>query len=202
MRLPCGRASVPKRILAAIDPSTDDSETIKLNVKVVDHAAELSESIGARLYVLYAWRALGESLFWRAQMSTESLQNYIKDARRYANREIASLLARCNKRISPSNVHLVKGDPSEVISDFALQRRIDLIVMGTVGRTGLSGLVIGNTAEQVRRRVHCSVRTIPRDALRLPARANDRVLSQIPEPHYAATLSSSQEQTPSEAVIL
>ena len=35
--------------------------------------------------------------------------------------------------------------------------KIDLIVMGTVARTGIPGLIIGNTAESTLSQIHCSV---------------------------------------------
>lgn len=187
---------VPVRILAAVDPSTDDPDRMKLNVQVLDLAAELAESTGARLYVLYAWLALGESLFW-TQMPEDSLRKYIEDARRYAERKLANLLARCNNRISPSNVYLVKGDRDEVIADFASQRHIDLIVMGTVGRTGVSGLVIGNTAEKVLRRAHCGVLTIRPDALVIPARADDREQSHTSELYSMTNTLNTNEQASS-----
>ena len=46
------------------------------------------------------------------------------------------------------HVHLVKGD-GHVIPKLAHQQQIDLIVMGTVCRTGIAGVFIGNTAESI-----------------------------------------------------
>jgi nucleotide-binding universal stress UspA family protein len=40
-------------------------------------------------------------------------------------------------------VHRVKGDPKAVIADFATRHRIDLLVVGTVARSGVAGRVIG-----------------------------------------------------------
>ncbi|MFC1788938.1 universal stress protein [Thermodesulfobacteriota bacterium] len=53
-----------------------------------------------------------------------------------------------------------KGDPGEMIADYADKNGIDLIVMGTIGRSGLAGLLIGSTAEKVIDQVNCSVLTI------------------------------------------
>ena len=53
-----------------------------------------------------------------------------------------------------------KGDPCQMIIDYVDKNDIDLIVMGTIGRSGLSGLLIGNTAERVIDRVNCSVLAI------------------------------------------
>ncbi len=53
--------------------------------------------------------------------------------------------------------HLLRGDPGEVIPRLVGERRIDLVVMGTVARTGVPGLIIGNTAERVLDQIGCSV---------------------------------------------
>jgi nucleotide-binding universal stress UspA family protein len=60
------------------------------------------------------------------------------------------------------------GDRSEVlfghgasaITDYALNHAIDLIVMGTHGRTGLAHLIIGSVAERVVRTASCPVLTV------------------------------------------
>ena len=88
----------------------------------------------------------------------ESLSKYIEGGRRSVQERMADLLARFERRISPlERRHLLPSDPVQPIPDFALQRGIDLIVMGTVGRTGISGFVMSNTAEKVLRLVRCSV---------------------------------------------
>ena len=48
-----------------------------------------------------------------------------------------------------SHIHLVKGEPGEVIPQVAEERRPELIVMGTVARIGIPGFFIGDTAERV-----------------------------------------------------
>jgi nucleotide-binding universal stress UspA family protein len=40
---------------------------------------------------------------------------------------------------------------------------IDLVVMGTVARAGIAGMLIGNTAERVLRKLPCSVLTVKPD---------------------------------------
>jgi len=57
-------------------------------------------------------------------------------------------------------VHLLKGKASGLIPELVKKRRINLIVMGTVCRTGIPGFFIGNTAEKVLHRVNCSVLAI------------------------------------------
>ena len=58
------------------------------------------------------------------------------------------------------HLHLIEGDPVERIPDLVMEQGIDLLVMGTVCRTGLAGFFIGNTAEKVLSEVNCSVLTV------------------------------------------
>ena len=52
--------------------------------------------------------------------------------------------------------HVVaEGDPAEQIEEFAAANKIDLIVMGTHGRTGLARFLTGSIAEQTLRRTPC-----------------------------------------------
>ena len=56
------------------------------------------------------------------------------------------------------------GTPADRIVDFANENEIDLIVMGTHGRTGLKRVVMGSVAESVVRRAECPVLAIKADA--------------------------------------
>jgi nucleotide-binding universal stress UspA family protein len=57
--------------------------------------------------------------------------------------------------------HLTQaGDPVEIIVNTAKLKRVDLIVMGTKGRTGLSRLVLGSVAQGVLGQAQCTVITV------------------------------------------
>lgn len=55
--------------------------------------------------------------------------------------------------------HLVTGDPATEIVRLAEEEGVDLIVMGTHGRTGLKRLLMGSVAEAIVRRAPCPVFT-------------------------------------------
>jgi nucleotide-binding universal stress UspA family protein len=57
----------------------------------------------------------------------------------------------------PYEHHLVVGDPAVAIADLAKSEGVDLIVMGTHGRTGLRRLLMGSVAEAIVRRATCPV---------------------------------------------
>lgn len=54
---------------------------------------------------------------------------------------------------------LVTGDPAAAVARLAEEEHVDMIVMGTHGRTGLSRMVMGSVAEAVVRRAQCPVLT-------------------------------------------
>lgn len=60
--------------------------------------------------------------------------------------------------------HYLKGSPVIEILDFAEQENIDLIVMASHGRTGLSRLLMGSIAEGVMRKAQCPVLVVKQPA--------------------------------------
>ncbi len=59
--------------------------------------------------------------------------------------------------------HVEKGLPEEVIPDLAEHLQAGIVVLGTVGRTGLSAAFLGNTAEQVIDHLRCDLLVIKPD---------------------------------------
>jgi universal stress protein E len=60
---------------------------------------------------------------------------------------------------SAVQTHVVAGllDPDIAILDFVNRHQIDLLAMGTIGRSGLAGMYTGNTAERLLPQLPCSV---------------------------------------------
>ena len=58
----------------------------------------------------------------------------------------------------------IVGLPADELVQYAKEHEIDLVVMGTHGRTGLSRLLMGSVAEAVLRRAPCPVLTIKQPA--------------------------------------
>ena len=54
-------------------------------------------------------------------------------------------------------IHLAKGWAHEEIPKLAKELNIDAMVMGTVGRIGVPGFIMGNTAETILSQINCSV---------------------------------------------
>ena len=70
------------------------------------------------------------------------------------------------ERIATTGVRtaLVEGDPAAGILRYARDHGVDLLVLGTHGRTGLRRLVLGSVAERVVRQAPCPVMVVrPKD---------------------------------------
>jgi nucleotide-binding universal stress UspA family protein len=77
--------------------------------------------------------------------------------------------------IGTVRTHLKRGDdPAESIVKLARKQKVDLLVMGTVCRTGLSGFLIGNTAEEVLGAMDCSVLTVKPQGFVSPVTLDDQ----------------------------
>jgi nucleotide-binding universal stress UspA family protein len=157
-----GTGGAVRRVLAAVNPVPDDARHESLNARVLDLAAAVAEAAGAELHVAHAWHLPGEEMLRSRSewVSREQVDAYLQDMEGEVRRSLDTLLERFPPRLDPARVHLVKGDPAEALEAFTAAHGIDVIVIGTVARAGVPGLVIGNTAEAVLRRVNCSVLTV------------------------------------------
>lgn len=176
-----------RKILVAVDPvpvpdAIDElhireevrPEEQALNVKLVQVAGALAEKDGGEVHIVHAWSAPGEELLrqegWVARSEFEA---YIASFQEGDRQAVERLLSQCPSGSAPRHVHLIKGRPAEVVSGFARDHGVELIVMGTIVRTGIPGLLIGNTAETVFHQVQCSVLAIKPDGFVSPVTLDD-----------------------------
>ena len=62
--------------------------------------------------------------------------------------------------IDEDHTHVREGFPEDVIPEVAEELGAELVVLGTVGRTGLSAALLGNTAEHVISKLKCNLLAI------------------------------------------
>lgn len=171
-----------RRILAAIDVDDDhpDTElTIRhgLNTKVLELAISFALADFSELHVVHAWQAINETIMRGTLVSLSNAQvdDYIEQVRISHEKSLDNLLndlshgddAEAAKYLKPKK-HMIKGLPQEVIPALAKRLDVDLVVMGTVARTGVSGLFIGNTAETILEQIQCSVLAVKPEGFKTP----------------------------------
>ncbi len=75
--------------------------------------------------------------------------------------------------IDEKMTHVEKGLPEEVIPDLAEHLQAGIVVLGTIGRTGISAAFLGNTAEQVIDHLRCDLLVIKPDEYQTPVELDD-----------------------------
>lgn len=151
-----GEATRPRRILAAIDPDRDNPEAQRLNRRIVETAAMIARLEKASLIVMTAWSPFGVALL-DSRMSEADVRKYVRVARKTAKEELKDFVDTLGDVGQPFETALIKGNPQGAIPRFCKRKDIDLVVMGTVARTGVVGMIMGNTAERVLQQLKCSV---------------------------------------------
>lgn len=157
-------------ILAAIDfdMNTANTEEQELNQHILDLSSSLALSKFAALHLVHAWDAVGEITVraW-SDNPNEAALKYINNERSYHQNGLDQLREQLKAQIGTEaydylspRFHLQQGSAIKVIPETAKLLKADLVVMGTVARTGISGLLIGNTAETILEQLRCSVLAI------------------------------------------
>jgi len=150
-------ATTYQRVLAAVDPFDDESGDLQR--LILDLATSLAEREQAALEIVHAWQLPGESMLrnGRGRIPAAELDPLLEDREQHHRLALDTLLSPYGLDSRADNVHLLKGRPAQIVSACARERGADLIVMGTLGRVGIPGLIIGNTAEDVLRATQTAV---------------------------------------------
>jgi len=166
------------RIMAAVgfDPLASSAVEEALNLEILEQAASLALSEAASLHVVHAWEAFAErTMLLRGDIPKERIaahvekQHLLNQNRLYAlGRALRDRIGSdAYDRLSPRFL-LPKGPAKKMIAALAAELRADLVVMGTVARTGISGLIMGNTAEAILDQLTCSVLAIKPPGFKTP----------------------------------
>jgi nucleotide-binding universal stress UspA family protein len=169
-------------ILAAVDfsllppfPGEHD-----LNREILELAASLALSDFASLNIVHAWEARAEKIVVSQEnMFPEGSDTDVETERERHQKELCLLVEKLQERIGKDaydylspGVHLPKGPAKKVIAPYAAVLGADLVVMGTVIRTGIPGVIIGNTAEAIINQLTCSVLAIKPPGFKTPVKVD------------------------------
>lgn len=138
-----------RRILAAVDPLDDAGED--LNRTILDLATSFVPWEGSEVHVVHAWWLPGESELrgGRVRIPELRLHELLGEKEQMHAQALEGLLTGYGLTLDSPQVHFRKSAPAPLIAELAAQLPADLIVIGTIGRTGIPGFFIGNTAEAV-----------------------------------------------------
>lgn len=159
-----------RRILAAVDLDADDGGTKDaLNREILEAATALALAEFSELHVVHAWEYIGEHYMRspRSGLSEAEVDTMISVEANTRRRWLENLVETYGNNSKKGatdylkpRLHVTKGNPKHVIPGTVRDLDPDLLVMGTVARSGIPGFFMGNTAEDILNRVDCSVLTL------------------------------------------
>lgn len=150
----------PVMVAVDFDPEAADAETAgDLNLRILGQAIRLAAAFDRKIRLVHVWDAPAEGLLQRAApgVSPAQLDAYIRGVAR-RNQAWLELLAGAARDLAKTvgiahpvevTTQLDRGDARERIPALANEAAPVALVMGTVSRTGVPGLFIGNTAEDI-----------------------------------------------------
>lgn len=147
-------ASGYDRVLIA----TDLSECSALAVRV---ARKLALFDHAEILVLHAFDAPARSTITRSVMSTDELKDYIGEEEERASNELSEFLRQVDLRPSRRFVQMIEAPIPEIVRDCVRRQKVDLVIIGTHGKTGSAKFFLGSVAEEVLRDSDVDVMVVP-----------------------------------------
>lgn len=138
-------------VVVAVGPFREDEDDDELQRTLVELGTSLAAIQGGEAHLVHAWRLEGENLMrnGRVSLAKAEVDALVAEERVAAEIAFNRLVGDLTDKGIAVHHHLQKGDPAEVISRVVDDLSPGVVVMGTLARAGLKGLIIGNTAERL-----------------------------------------------------
>ena len=146
-------------ILAAVNAVSENDQHLSLNKRIIKDAQFLCELANAKLNLVNAYPATPVNIAIEIPEFNPGLYNEsVKKHHIESTNELANEF-----KLTSDQCFIEEGLPEDVIPDVAKRLNSELVVIGTVGRTGLSAALVGNTAEHVIDSLDCDVLALKPD---------------------------------------
>ncbi len=161
-------SSPPRRegmITVAIDPEIKEAGEHDLSLKLLREASALVGIFNGTLDVVSCWEYEFEKLLrYKAWVNVpeQEIQANIETFRISHKERLDSLIEESGIGCK-HHVHHMRGRAEDMIPSFLEQRSTDILIMGSVARTGIPGFLIGNTAENIFERTSCTLLALKPD---------------------------------------
>lgn len=157
-----------RRIMVAVDLLAHEREQSALADKVLQWGKHVAGLAGSELHVVHIWNLYGETTLRGRTFLADIVDRLVQDEERKHRQWLNESLEKNGLKRNEVQIHFYKGEANKLIPEIANAVKTDLLVMGTVGRTGIPGFFIGNTADSVLRQVDCSVLAVKPEGFLTP----------------------------------
>jgi universal stress protein E len=142
-------------VLAALDPCQTHSKPTTLDGKILNMAETFTNLLQGNLHAMHAYSV--PAAYVEASTASSASVAMELQAIEAQNAQAALDAALRASNIPPQRRHILAGAPADAIVQAATDLHASLLVMGSVGRAGLGGLFVGNTAEKALSRMPCDL---------------------------------------------
>jgi universal stress protein E len=178
---------VAVKVLAAIDPSHAFAKTARLDAAILRTATQVSVMGRGQLHALHAYVPSLLDVPGTELTLPDVTARLVRNAEALARARLGKTLRAARLGSLPrGRSHLVARHPVDAIPQVVAAVGIDILVMGLV-RTGLKGLFIGNTAEQLLDELPCDLLIVKPPGFRthVPKKSRGPLLISIGPPYGA-----------------
>jgi len=141
-------------VVVPVDMSEASANALRIGL-----STRLIGNSGATL--LHAFLAMAKGRMFVDGVDPASIDEYVSDERRTAMDELASFLVANDLDRPQWSFRIEEGGPMEVISRAVAEMRLDLLVMGTHGRSRLLKALIGSVTEEALRSLSVDILAVP-----------------------------------------
>ena len=139
-------------ILASVDPTHEHDEYAELDVEILKETERLRSDFGGETHVFHAHQTMGALDTAFDYVNTDGVDEAIR--KDHENR-VNGLLG--DFEVSSDNVHIMAGDPADLLPELASELDASVVVMGAIARNPLKRLFIGSTSEEVMDKLPCDL---------------------------------------------
>ncbi len=148
-----------KHVLTPIDVNSEEESDISLNNMLVRASKLVAATSQAHVHFLHVWSVFAEGyMSVRGGLPEQTIEKMRQDTLSHCNQTMLSYTQEEDWSHLTMDVEFIysRFASTEIIKTVK-QNKIDLLIMGTISRTGIAGFIIGNTAEKILSEVACSV---------------------------------------------
>ena len=140
-------------IIAAVNAGSEQDHHQSLNQRVISNAKAMAQVLHGKVHLVNAFP--GTPVNIAIEIPEFNPQQYNSAMRQHHESAVAELARQFD--MAEQDTHVLEGMPEDIIPALATELDAEMVVIGTIGRTGLSAAIIGNTAEHLIDQLDCDV---------------------------------------------
>lgn len=143
-------------IVSAISVDDNDDRHECLSQRIVDESRKVADLVNGKLHLANTYPSV--PMHMSIEVPQFSPDVYNTNLRKRHEVEMKKLASKIN--LPAECLHIEEGMPENVIPNICEQLDAELLVLGSVGRKGLSAALLGNTAEHIIDKINCDTLVI------------------------------------------